>query len=566
MAEAPLPDEDAASQLPALKLLIAMGWKYFTPAEALHSRGGRRSEVLLYGVLERWLRERNRIEYRGESAPFSEANIAAAIAALRDEPDDGLVRTNEKLYDLLVLGKALKQTVGGDTKSFQLRYIDWENPNGNLLHVTEEFGVERSGIKETYRPDLVLFVNGIPLGVIECKRGDLGPSASAPVIQAISQHIRNQKPDGIPKLFRYVQLLGAVSPAGVPAGIDETSQYAYEAAMPARFGTVGTPSKFWANWREKRIHDGDVEITDERLESWVNIPLSAVDRERILADRSEDVRADFVARERQGRLLTEQDRLLAGVFSPERLIRLSHRYILFDAGEKKVARYQQYFCVDKLLRRIRTLGTDGARSGGVVWHTQGSGKSLTMVMLAKAIALAKARGELDGEATNARIVLVTDRVDLDDQIYKTFRHCGLPAHMAKTGSDLVDLLRNPDAKIVTTVINKFEAAIGKETLAIRDPKGTGRSSAPGTRRCGGCCPTRAISASRGPPSARRTGARSPGSAAWSTPTRSQKQRPTGPCCRWSTRGGTSSRTSTRPRSTTGSRSTPRSSRKTRRKT
>ena len=469
MSTAPLISEDAVSQLPALKLLMSLGWEYITPAEALALRGGRRSEVLLYGVLEEWLREHNRIDYRGESVPFTEANIASAIASLRDEPDDGLVRTNEKLYDLLVLGKGLKQTVKGDTKSFQLHYVDWENPENNCFQVTEEFSVERSGTTETLRPDLVLFVNGIAFGVIECKRADLGAGKPAPVIQAIEQQIRNQKPDGIPKLYRYVQVLGAVSPTGAPEGAAVTEEFVYEAQLPARYATVGTPRKFWASWRERPLHSGKLEVTDEQITEAVNARLPAEERERLLAGRPPEVRADFEAAERDGRLITEQDRLIAGVFSPKRLLTLSHRYIVFDAGVRKIARYQQYFCVEKIRERIRRLGEDGTRSGGVVWHTQGSGKSLTMVMLVKAIAMDRQRGRIQGGSAGERILLVTDRVDLDDQIYGTFKHCGLKTVQATTGAELVDLLRDSTAKIVTTVINKFEAAIGKQKLQIDDP-------------------------------------------------------------------------------------------------
>ncbi|HNO80332.1 MAG TPA: HsdR family type I site-specific deoxyribonuclease [Phycisphaerae bacterium] len=469
MAMRPLSIEHAISQLPALKLLISLGWEYLPPAEALALRGGRRSEVLLFGVLEEWLRANNRIEYRGESAPFTEASIVAAIAALRDEPDDGLVRTNEKLYDLIVLGKALKQTIKGDTKSFQLRYIDWDNPQNNRLHVTEEFSVDRPGTTETLRPDVVLFVNGIPLAVIECKRADLGAGRPAPVIQAIEQQIRNQKGDGIPKLYRYVQVLGAVSPTGAPEGVPVTEEFEFEARLPARYATVGTPRKFWASWRERPLDGGNLELTDDQVAASVNKPLPKVVREKLLANRPADLRADFEAAERDGRLVTEQDRLIAGVFSPQRLLALSHRYVLFDAGVKKVARYQQYFCVEKIRQRIQNLERNGARRGGVVWHTQGSGKSLTMVMLVKAIAMDRQRGRIQGGNGNERILLVTDRVDLDDQIYATFKHCGLPASQASTGPDLVNLLRDPTAKIVTTVINKFEAAIAKQKLTVSDP-------------------------------------------------------------------------------------------------
>ena len=142
--------------------------------------------------------------------------------------EDGLLPTNEKVYDLLCMGKSLPQSIDGDTRSFQLHYIDWERPDNNVFHVTEEFVVERSGSHETRRPDIVLFVNGIPLVVIECKRPDM----KDPIGQAISQHIRNQQQDEIPRLFYYAQLLLAVS------------------KNEAKYATVGTPPKFWSAWKE----------------------------------------------------------------------------------------------------------------------------------------------------------------------------------------------------------------------------------------------------------------------------------------------------------------------------
>src|SRR5262249_5761772 len=135
----------------------------------------------------------------------------------------------------------------------------------------------------------------------------------------------------------------------------------------------------------------------------------------------------------EGREVTEQDRTIYSLCRPERLIELAWRFIVYDAGEKKIARYQQYFTVNSILARVRKLQPDGRRLGGVVWHTQGSGKSLTMVMLAQSLALER-------EIPNAVIVLVTDRVDLDEQIRKTFHHCGLEPVQAQTGRHLAKLI------------------------------------------------------------------------------------------------------------------------------
>ncbi len=425
--------EDHISQLPALELLQKLGYEYLSPAEAVELRGGRLSGVILENVLAEQLRKINVVRFKGREYPFSEGNILAAVQALKDVADDGLVRTNEKVHDLLTLGRTMPQAIDGDTKSFQLDYIDWKRPENNVYHVTEEFAVERSGSHETRRPDVVLLVNGIPLAVVECKRPDL----KDPIDQAVSQQIRNQQRDQIPRLFHYTQLLLATS------------------KNDAKYATVGTPAKFWAVWKER-------EDVDQAVAAVLRRPLTDRQKEPLFAGRFAYMRAYFEAIERGGREVTEQDRALYALCRPERLLELVRRFTLFDAGEKKVARYQQYFCVNKILDRIRRTQRDGTRKGGVVWHTQGSGKSLTMVMLAGAIAQ---QTGMD----NHKIILVTDRVDLDDQIYKTFHHCGTTPVQAKTGKHLAALLRDNKARIITTVIDKFELAVSKAGVQDENP-------------------------------------------------------------------------------------------------
>jgi type I restriction enzyme, R subunit len=144
--------------------------------------------------------------------------------------NEGYIAASEKAYNLLTLGQALEQSVDGDKKSFTLQYIDWKNISNNVFHVTEEYSVMRSSTsKEHYRPDLVLFVNGIPLCIIECKRPDM----KEPLKQAISQHLRNQQEDGIRSLYVYSQLTLSIA----------TQEAAY-APMPhpKSFGLNGTRS------------------------------------------------------------------------------------------------------------------------------------------------------------------------------------------------------------------------------------------------------------------------------------------------------------------------------------
>ncbi|MCD4786317.1 MAG: type I restriction endonuclease subunit R [Candidatus Eremiobacteraeota bacterium] len=426
--------EETLSKLPALHLLQNLGWEYLTPREALKLRGGKLSNVLLEGVLVPWLREYNRVSYKRKKLPFTEGNIISAVQSLKEFHYDGLIRTNEKIYDLLCLGKSLQQSVEGDIKSFTLHYMDWENPENNVYHVTEEFAVERTGSHQTRRPDIVLFINGIPVGVIECK----SPHIKEPVNEAISQQIRNQKDDGIPKLFLYSQILMALS------------------KNEAKYATTGTSTKFWSVWRE------ETEEFEDEVQIYVNRPLTNERIEKMTTGNEWRAREKIDDFGKTIRKITEQDRLIYAICRPEMLLELTYRFILYDAGVKKIARYQQYFCVKKIMNRIRSLDHEGRRNGGVVWHTQGSGKSLTMVMLAKSIALCP-------DIPDHKIVLVTDRVDLDDQIYKTFQHCGKDVERAKSGRNLSGMLKGRKQRIITTVINKFEAAVKRYPVRNEDP-------------------------------------------------------------------------------------------------
>jgi type I restriction enzyme, R subunit len=426
-----------SSQIPALQLLINMGWTYLSPEEALALRGGKERQVVLSGILEAWLRENNRVQYKGQSYAFSDGNIQQAIKALLDEPFESLLLTNEKLYDLLALGISLPQTIEGDKKSYSLSYINWKQPEKNVYHVSEEFAVSRRGSQSSRRPDIVLFVNGIPLVVIECKRPDLQTASGEKAIaQAISQLIGYQKEDEIPHLFVYAQLLMAV------AGNDTL------------YASAGTAAKFWALWQEE-------DAIEETVSNCINRPLSKENEAKLYDWRPYhwQIRRHFA--ELGERLPTAQDRSIYALLRPERLLELSYQYLVFDGGVKKIARYQQYFAIKASLRRVSELNVQGQRTGGVIWHTTGSGKSLTMVMLAKAISLSPT-------IRNPRIILVTDRVDLDEQIYKTFAACGKQVVQANDGGHLVRLVSGKlrqgekSAEIITTVINKFETAAAEK--------------------------------------------------------------------------------------------------------
>jgi type I restriction enzyme R subunit len=424
-------DEKYLSQIPALQVLINLGYQYLTPAEALAVRGGKAGNVLLEEILREQLKKLNRIQHKGGSYLFSEENIQSAIQRLKNVKYDGLVKTNEAVYDLLTLGVALEQSVEGDLKSFTLNYVDWRNPADNIYHVAAEFAVERTRSVETCRPDIILFVNGIPFAVVECK------SPRVEVAQAISQTIRNQRDEYIPRLFTYVQTVLAVN------------------KNEARYATTGTPAKFWSKWKE--------DVADSELAPLLECPLP----ESVKASLFDLVFDELGVREEVspylvGRQVTEQDRALYALCRPERLLEMAWAFTVFDGGVRKIARYQQVFAIREVLARIKQTDDSGKRRGGIVWHTQGSGKSLTMVMLARALAL-------EPSIRNPRIVLVTDRVNLDKQLGNTFAACGLSPDRAESGRHLVELVSDGKAHIVTTLVHKFDKALAYKKFSDASP-------------------------------------------------------------------------------------------------
>lgn len=424
-------NEKHLSQIPALQLLIGLGFEFLTPAEALRERQDRTSNVLLENILRNQLKEINRIRYKGSEYLFSEENVQSAIQKLKNVKYDGLLKTNEAIYDLITLGTAMEQTIEGDSKSFNMNYIDWRNPGRNKFHVAVEYSVERSRSTETARPDIVLFVNGIPFCVIECKAPQIE------VEQAVSQSIRNQNDDNIPKLFIYSQMVLALN------------------KNSAMYATTGTAAKFWGVWKEPQMDNGEREF--EKLAAVVNEPLA----ENVVARISStfDVKPEAFT---GSRLVTEQDKSLFSLCRPERLLELAWKFTVFDGGIKKIARYQQYFVIKSTLNRVKHFDSTNSRKGGVIWHTQGSGKSLTMVMLARNLAL-------DPEILNPRIVLVTDRDDLDKQLGNTFAACGLEANRATSGRNLLELVAEKKSGIITTLIHKFDKAYAVKKYQDESP-------------------------------------------------------------------------------------------------
>lgn len=390
-------NEQFISQRPAIELLIQLGYTYIPPEEAEKLRGNLYNTILK-PILIKKLMELNSYEYKGKIYQFSDENILNAAQDIHEPLTNGLIKTSEEIYTSLMLGHGYQEILPDKTKRFfNLKYIDWETLSNNDFHVTEEFSVEREDGQGHARPDIVLFVNGIPFGVIECKKSSIS------IEQGIEQTIRNQNQNYIPHLFKFAQIVMATNK-------NET-----------KYATCGTAKKYWTTWKEEN-------------ESWL---------------------AQMLTKIVENRLPTKQDKDLISLFHPQRLLELTRFFILFDKDVKKIARYPQYFAIQEIIKTIQETDAQGNRQSGVIWHTQGSGKSLTMVMLAKYIL-----SELS--KCNLKIILVTDRIELDKQIHRTFNHTRLKATRATSGQNLIDLIHDNSADIITTLVHKFDTASNKQ--------------------------------------------------------------------------------------------------------
>ena len=361
--------EQYAAHLPALHLLCNLGWDFLSTAQALALRGSTR-EVILRSRLVEVLQTR-RYEYKGQWYPLSSSGIEQVVRELSAVSlAEGLLPANERLYGKLALGITVTEFMP-DGKKHQptIAVIDWADPTANRWDVTEELELPSAQGTHYRTPDVVGFVNGLPLVVIEAKRPESTHAGKSMVAEGISQHLRNQRPDEIPQLFGYAQLLMAIS------------------QTEGRYGTTATAAKFWARWREE-------EFDAAHLAAVKNAPLPADVRRLLFEGKPAGLAAYFDALWSATMEPTDQDRLLASLLTPARLLEYLRSYVLFDRKVGKiVARYQQFFGIRALLARIRQVRPDGGREGGVVWHTTGSGKSFSMVFLTKALLLVDALAE-----------------------------------------------------------------------------------------------------------------------------------------------------------------------------
>lgn len=312
------------------------------------------------GLLTAWLKNRGISELLINRA-IRQLDAAAALGEGKK-----LYYANKEVYRLLRYGVKEKEGAGEQNQTIWL--IDWNHPEANDFAIAEEVSIKGENKK---RPDIVLYVNGIALGVIELKR------SSVSVSEGIRQNLDNQKKDFIRNFFTTMQL--------IMAGND---------TQGLRYGTIETPEKYYLKWKECVEHGYEHQL-------------------------------DFH---------------LSRLCNKSRFLQIIHDFIVFDAGMKKTCRHNQYFGIEATKHYI------AHREGGIIWHTQGSGKSLTMVWLAKWIR---------ENVKDSRVLIVTDRTELDDQIEKVFTGVEEDIYRTKSGADLIATLNQPNPWLVCSLVHKF---------------------------------------------------------------------------------------------------------------
>lgn len=438
-----LSDEESKVECPAIEQLIALGWSYL-PGSALAPAAGNDNarqpatrvyyrDVVLLDRLESALRRLN---------PWiSEENLRKVTREITHPNHAALMEYNQAIYQMLVNYISVEQDLGKGRKGQTVKIIDFDNPANNDFLCTNQFKVE--GPNQNICPDIVCFVNGLPLAVIECK----SPYIADAVAEGINQlrryaNLRRPEDDeGAQKLFWYNQLM-------VSTCRDQ-----------AKVGTISSSAQHYGDWKDA------YPFTDADILAMLQQPVLATSEAVSGKYQICDVPSlQYLAAAEQIALginagslaeVTSQQRLLAGMFKPANFLDLMQNFILFEPMEgrliKKVARYQQYRAVNKVIERLKN-GKNRKEKSGVVWHTQGSGKSLTMVMLAVKI-------RRDPELKQYKLVFVTDRTQLDSQLSQTFRDAQSETiHNAGSVAELKELLARDASDIVTAMVQKFQEA------------------------------------------------------------------------------------------------------------
>ncbi len=343
---------------------------------------------------------------------LDEDGVRRAVSAVTRIAAVDLMEANENAHTSLSYGVTAPHTEKGRRQDRTIRFFDFDDPSANVFEFARQVSIK--GPRQEIIPDLIVYVNGLPLAVIECK----SPALADPMGEAIRQFRRYEGRDefsglGAPRLFETAQLSIAL------------------ARDVAKYGATQSPARQWAEWKDP------YPLTFDALSAQL------------------------------GRAPTGQDVLLAGLLAPANLLDLVRNFVMFETIDgrrvKKIARYQQFVAVGKAIERIRGA-INPQRRGGVIHHTQGSGKSLTMVFLATKLRRLP-------EAENPTLVIVTDRTDLDDQITAQFKRSGFPNPVqAGSGEALRKALSGGAGTTVLTTVHKFHSAVPKRSAVISDAR------------------------------------------------------------------------------------------------
>lgn len=431
MTATPKFQEEFSAKIPALTLLANLGFTYLSQAQVLQLRGTK-ERVVLAPVLKKALAKR-RFTSGGSESRLSEAALNKLVSEISNPPlNKGLLAANQYFHEQLLYGVSVSDFIGGNKLNPTIQLIDWTDWTNNSFHFTEELGVGCASGMGQRIPDIVLYVNGLPLVVIEAKRPD-ATSGKDLIKQGISQMLRNQRLVEIPQLFAFSQLLMVVD------------------GSSGRYGTVGTTEKFWAAWREE-------EITEVEFAGLKNLPLDDASEQAIFANRSSTSRDWYRSWLAGGLVASGQDKLLISLCRPDRLLELVRFYTFSDIKHGKIiARYQQVFGIQALIQRLKQRDAAGARQGGVIWHTTGSGKSITMLLLTQALIF-------HPDLQNCRVLVITDRTDLEAQLSKTFASAGVLSDrdqevaLTQSGRHLAQQIGSSSTRVMFSLIQKFNSA------------------------------------------------------------------------------------------------------------
>ncbi len=430
-------DEELKVEQPAIEQLIRLGWTYVPGASLAPLAAGINSQkaerdyyrdVVLVGRLESALRKLN---------PWiSEENLRKVMREITHPFHAALMEYNHSIYQMLVNYLSVEQDLGKGRKGQTVKIIDFDNPANNDFLCTNQFKIE--GANQNVIPDIVCFVNGLPLAVIECK----SPYASDAIAEGINQmrryaNLREPASDeGAEKLFWYNQLM-------VSTCRDQ-----------ARVGTISSTAQYYSDWKDAYPHtDADIhKLLAQPLPDASGNPVALSDVPSPVYLAQAQQIANGLAKPIE---INPQQRLLAGMFNRAGFLDLIQNFTIFEPVDgrliKKIARYQQYRAVNKVIDRLKA-GADRKEKSGIIWHTQGSGKSLTMVMLA-------VKMRRDPELQQYKLVFVTDRTQLDSQLSNTFRAAqNETIYNAGTVAELKTLLSRDSSDIVTAMVQKFQEA------------------------------------------------------------------------------------------------------------